>query len=111
MAVNNARAALFGEVLRGHFKGLGIYVPGDGDEFVMLAHRNGYLNEDQILFVDCQIVDTCDAMLAFIHDQHVSGGMLVEILHAQKTGKPVFLAKNLTQAKQVLERFLEGKVR
>ena len=110
MEVNNARAVSFGKALRKYFEGLNIYVPGDGDEFVLLAYRSMYLSEDEILSVDCKIIDTCDAVLAFIHDQHISGGMLTEILHAQKTGKPVFLAKNIIQAEQVLGRFLEGKM-
>ena len=110
MIVNNAKAISLGEHLRKHFKSLGFYVPGDGDEFVMIAYRSKFLTENEILSVDCQIIDTCDAVLAFIHDQHVSGGMLVEILHAHETGKPVFLAKNRLQAERVLGRFLEGKM-
>ena len=111
MRVNNLKAISFGKDIRANFKGLDIYVPGDGDEFVLKAYRSGYLTEDQILSVDCQIIDTCDAVLAFIPDQYISNGMLVEILHAQDARKPVFLAKDIVEARWVLGCFFEDKLK
>ena len=111
MTANNAKAIAFGRVLRRRFPNIEFYVPGDGDEFVILAYQSRFISEDEILNVDCQIIDARDVVLAYIHDQYISNGVLVEIQHAHETRKPVFLAKDIEQAERVLNRYLEDKKR
>lgn len=108
MRLNNLRATNFGEQLRNILPDIDFYVPGDGDEFVMIAYRKNYINEYKILDVDCAIVDKCNAILAFIPDQYISNGMLVEISHAHASNKPVLVVKNLEQANMAILNFLEG---
>ena len=50
-----------------------------------------YLNEKQILEIDCSIIDSCDAVIIFLppDDSELQGGRLIEYKHAIKTGKPV----------------------
>jgi hypothetical protein len=108
MRSNNLRATNFGIQLRAIFPDIDFYVPGDGDEFVMIAYRKKYLDENKILDVDCEIVDACNAILVFAPDQFVSNGMMVEIQHANATHKPVLLIKNLEQANRAILNYLEG---
>ena len=82
MAENNQKAIEFGKMLRAKIKGVDFYVPGDHDEFVCLAFREGYLDENQILYIDCQIIDTCNFILAWSPDGFISNGMKIEIDHA-----------------------------
>lgn len=107
MRINNRRATAFGKILRSMFPKIDFYVPADGDEFVLIAHRKKYLTEKQILDVDCGIVDTCNAVLAYIPDQYISNGMLVEIYHAHSTNKPVLLMKSWACGSTIINRYLE----
>jgi len=103
MAANNEAAIAFGTELRGHFpEDIDLYVPGDHDEFVSIAFQEGIMTDTQILNVDCHIIDERDVVLAWIPDQHVSNGMLVEAVHAVKTGRPVLLAKTIDQAVELI---------
>ncbi len=108
MVANNVKAVAFGKELRRRFPNVDFYIPGDGDEFVMLAYQSKFLDEYEILNVDCQIIDVRDVVLAYIPDQYISNGMLIEVQHAHKTGKPIFLVKDIEQAEQVLNRYLGG---
>jgi len=72
-----------------------LYVPAENDEFVLNAHRRGYLNEEQILACDGDIIDTCQAVLAMGNPRH-SAGMQWEIAHATATDKPVFQFNSVT---------------
>lgn len=100
MRENNLRALDAGHYwkdLLGHaFNQLvDMYIPGEHDEFVLLAYQNGYLTEQQILAVDCKILDTCDMLLA-LNEDCISGGMRVEIDYALKNGIPVLYVKSDT---------------
>ena len=65
-----------------------VYIPGEHDEFVLIAYRSGYLTEEQILSTDCQILDTCDMLLA-LNEDCISKGMRIEIDYALDHDIPV----------------------
>ena len=78
------------------FPKVDLYVPAENDEFVQLAYNCGMLTIDQILDVDCQIVDKCDMMIVF--GTCVSSGMEVEITYATENVIPIFAFRVLTPA-------------
>jgi len=97
MQKNNKRAHDVAEQLRAYFLDwqrmdgfvpIEIYVPGENDEFIIHAYRRGYLTEDQILDCDCDIISTCDMVLAL--GDYTSNGMKVEIDFATAEDIPVF---------------------
>lgn len=71
-----------------------LYVPGEHDEFVSLAYREGILTEDQILKVDKMLLSQCGLMLMF--GNYISRGMEVELEHACMKEIPVFKFSQLT---------------
>lgn len=107
MFANNNRAIEFEKFLAARFQGIEFYVPGKHDEFVLIAFQEKFLDETEILAIDCKIVDRCEAVLAYIPEQYISNGMLIEIMHAQRTGRTVLFAKDETGAEEVMNNFLE----
>ena len=66
---------------------LGLYVPGENDEFVQIAYKRGYLTEEEILEVDCAIIDKCNLLI--VYGKYVSGGMKVEIDYCKNNNIPI----------------------
>jgi len=66
-----------------------LYVPAEHDEFVQIAFEKHYVSEQEILDVDCSIIDSCDLLLVY-GDYMSSRGMKVEIEHALSVGIPVY---------------------
>ena len=92
MDVNNQKAIKFGGQLAEEFPGIDFYVPGEHDEFVVIAYLKGYLDEKQILNVDCDIVSRCNFLIVFSPDDYISRGMRREIDHAVESHIPVISA-------------------
>ena len=97
----------FGKQLMELFPGIDFYVPAEHDEFVLIAFKRSYLNESEVLSIDCEIVDRCQVLLAYIPDQYISNGMLTEILHAQHMRIPVLLAPDIGWAATIINDYLE----
>lgn len=97
MQKNNQLAIAFGGQLRGCWPGVKFYVPGDHDEFVIVAYSNKMLTEKQILDVDCEIVKGCNFIIAFTPDGYLSRGMRVEIEYACSNGIPVIEVARLDE--------------
>lgn len=95
MKRNNDLAIIFGRSLRRRWPGVEFYVPGDHDEFIIIAYRNKYLTEKQILDVDCQIVQTCNFIIVYSPDGYLSRGMKVEIEYAGEHGISVIVVGKL----------------
>ncbi len=70
------------------FPKIELYVPADHEEFVQVAWRKGYIDEEQVLDVDCDIVDRCSLLILF--GDYYSKGMKVEGNYAGKVGIPIF---------------------
>jgi len=107
MVENNHKAIVFGALLKLKFPHIDFYVPGDHDEWVLAAYEEGIVTEEQILLIDCQILQKRNILINYIHDQHISDGMLVENMFAQQNGIPIYLAKDVDAAVTILNRALE----
>ena len=83
----------------------GIYVPAENEEFVQIAFGKRFITEEQILEVDCVIVDRCDITIVYVPEgDELQGGRKIEFDHARNTGKPVI---TYTTAEEAIE-FLKG---
>ncbi len=98
MEENNQRAIVFGKALRKYFPKIDFYIPGDHDEFVCVAFRRGYLNEKQILSVDCEIINSRHFIIAWSPDGFISNGMKIEIDHSDLHNIPVIIVRDTTDA-------------
>ena len=68
-----------------------LYVPADHDEFVQIAYKNKYITEEQILDVDCKIIDTCNLVISWGHPKETgSGGMKIEWDYACRNGINIY---------------------
>jgi len=86
-AVSRVMAGRINEMLNGD---VDFYIPAEHEDFVQRAYDCGYIKESEILDIDCQIIDDCDAVVVFIPDGDcLQGGRKVEYDHCVKTGKPV----------------------
>ena len=77
------------------FPKMDLYIPAEHDEFVQIAFDNKYINEEQILGVDCDIIDRCQLVIA-LGDHSKSRGMKIEIEYAEEHSIPVLYMPNLT---------------
>jgi hypothetical protein len=102
MEENNRKAIKFGKKLKEAFPTVDFYIPGEHDVFVCLAYRNGYLNEKQILYIDCEIINSRNFLLAWSPDGFISTGMQIEIDHAHHRHIPVFVVKDVINAYEVI---------
>jgi len=89
MQENLKRASDFGKLLSQAFPTIDFYVPADHDEFTLIAYRKGYITEEQVLSVDCDIVSKCNFLLVFAPENYTSKGMNIEIDHAISNNIPV----------------------
>ena len=86
MQANCSCAKRYGEELRA--VRFDVHIPAEHEDFVNRAYNMNLLTEEQILAVDCAIIDACDAVVV-LDMGHISRGMQVEIDHANRTGKLV----------------------
>ena len=66
-----------------------LYIPAEHDEFVQLAYNKKYINEEEILDIDCDIINKCSLMITF-GDPTYSRGMQIELQHAIDNEIPVY---------------------
>ena len=71
-----------------------VYCPADHDEFVIIAYRRKYVTEEQILDVDCRIVEKCQALIWY-SGLGPSGGAEIEIKRARSQTIPIFELSSL----------------
>lgn len=90
MQLNCNTAIEIGKRLRKTFPNIDFYIPGESEPFVQRAFDKKYMNEKQILDVDCSIIDSCDAVIIYIpEDDELNGGRLVEYDYATSKGIPL----------------------
>lgn len=112
MKQNNQKAIVFGKQLRRLFPKLCVYVPGDHDEFVLIAYLWGYLTEKQILQIDCDIVQKRNFVIAYTPDGYLSKGMKIEIEYAGMNGIPVIVIPGLETSNQdIISRQIKEALR
>lgn len=84
-----------------------IYVPAEYEEFVGRAYHKGYLDEKQILEIDCLILDSCDVLLVFLPgDEYLCGGTKIEFEHAQKQKKRILIFRDAKQAVDMIANII-----
>jgi len=99
MKENCDRVLLVAAEIREALPSVKLYVPAEHEDFVALAYREKYLNEQQILEIDCKIIDTLDGVIVYApHDDPMQGGRAVEYEHAKATSKPVLIFERVEAA-------------
>lgn len=91
MQENCQEAKRIGNWLRATFSNLEIYVPAESEEFVYQAYIFNHLKEQQILDIDCRIMDTKDLLIVYAEDcvDDGSNGIRYEINHAKENDIPM----------------------
>lgn len=92
MEANNQKAIDFGKQIAAEFPNIDFYIPGEHDEFVLIAYNKDYLTEKQILDVDCNIVSRCNFLVVYSPDDFISKGMKVEVDYATFHNIPIISA-------------------
>ena len=99
MKENCDRVVLIAKFIRRTVPAAELYVPAEHEDFVSIAYRDKYLTEQQILEIDCKIIDNCDGVIVFCPpDDPINGGRKVEYDHAVATNKPVLIFEASGQA-------------
>lgn len=76
---------------------LDLYVPADHEDFVNIAYHDKYLTIDQLLEIDCKIIDGKDLVIFFAPDKmKLSPGMQVEYDYAMAHNKRTYVYEKLT---------------
>ena len=89
---NSEKCISFGVALRKEFPMIDFYIPGEHHEIDTISYRKGYMTEEQILDIDCEIILRCNFIVVFSPDDYISKGMQIEIDHAVKSCIPVISA-------------------
>jgi len=105
MEQNCQRAIVAGKILELSIPDLEVYIPGEHDEFVTLAYRQGTLTVDDILTTDCEIVSKRDLLLVYNFENQLSSGMRREIDYAINNDIRVFYFTSIDEiiCKQLAE--------
>ncbi len=103
-AKNCAEAKRVANILRALFPKLELYVPAEGETFVQIAYDIGHLNENEILDIDCHIIDNLDGVLVYVPDgDELQGGRKIEYDHAVAINKPVCIFHKVEEAADYIE--------
>ena len=107
MKQNNDRAIEIANYIRDSITlEIEVYVPAEHEEFVLRTLKFNYLTIDQILAIDCSIIDTCDAVLIYSPDGNIVSGCKVEHDHAIKNDIPVCVFKDVTDVITWVSEFI-----
>lgn len=74
-----------------------LYVPAEHEDFVQICYREKYLTEEQILEVDCKILERQDFYIVHEVDGWLGGGIKVEMDHAKKHGKLIYYVSSMDE--------------
>jgi hypothetical protein len=87
-----------------------VYVPAEHEDFVHRTFSTGMLTVQQILCIDCQIIEETynDLLLIFAPYGPPVEGCHVEWQHARKCGIPIIIFKDMSEFKQNIEAFMEA---
>lgn len=90
ITINCSKAICVGAVLKICIPDLELYVPAKHDEFVLRAYKKNYIDEHQILDIDCDIISGRDLLIVYNWQNFLSNGMVTEIDYATKHGIPIY---------------------
>lgn len=107
---NCEEAVKIGEQIRKALPTIKLYIPGEGTEqFVHIAYKKGYLNIEQILDVDCAIINNSEGVLFYVpKGDELNGGRLIEFNHAVREKKPAYTFNDVQQAIVYLTKYIMG---
>lgn len=97
MALNCNKAICVGTALEICVPGLEIYIPAKHDEFVLKAYRKNYINEHQLLDIDCDIIGERDLLMVYDWQNYLSRGIATEIDYAKKHSIPIYTFSELNE--------------
>ena len=104
---NNEAAITVADYIRDNIiPEIDIHVPAEMEGFVDLAYQIKILDVEQILAVDCKIIEGCDALLIYAPFGNVVSGCKVELDHALKCHKPVFIFEDAKIAVNMIAEFI-----
>ena len=94
--------------LRETFSGVEFYVPAEHEDFVYIAFRDNYINEMDILEIDCKIIsENCNAIIVCVPEgDELQGGRKIEYDFAVKNSIPVVVFKRIDEAINWLTHFI-----
>ena len=96
---NCDRAIALADHIREAVPAAELYVPALHEDFVGIAYADKYLTEQQILEIDCKIIDKCDGVIIYCPPgDPMQGGRAVEYEHAIATSKPVVIFEEVEAA-------------
>lgn len=92
MKANCDRVLKVAEEISAVLPSVELYIPAEHEDFVSIAYRDKYLNEQQILEIDCKIIDGCNGVIIYCPpDDPINGGRTIEREHAIATSKPLLI--------------------
>ena len=107
IAANNEAAIVVADYIRDSITpAIDIHVPAEMENFVHVAYQMKILDVEQILAVDCKIIESCDVLLIYAPFGSVTSGCKVELDHALKCHKPVFIFKDAFTAVDMIAEFI-----
>jgi len=87
------------DVIRFALPSVELYVPAEHEDFVSIAFLDKYLTEQQVLEIDCKIIDICDGVIIYCPpDDPIQGGRKVEFDHAAMECKPILVFQEPVEA-------------
>lgn len=96
MKINCDKAILIANLIRNAIPSIEIYCPAEHEDFVLIAHEKHYLNEKQILDVDCTIIDSCEGVIIYVPEgDELQGGRKIEHNYAVAHKKSVIPFDNV----------------
>ena len=92
MKKNCDKAIEIANKIRKAISSLEIYCPGEHEfPLVNLIIRKNYLTIEQILEIDCSIIDRCDAVIVYVPEgDRIQGGRWIEYQYAKEHHKPIW---------------------
>ena len=110
-AQNCRDAILVADTLRKLFPKLELYVPAENETFVQIAYDIGYLQEREILDIDCLIISKLDGVLVYVpRGDKLQGGRKIEYDYAVTTNKPVVVFCKASEAADWLNAKYRGEL-
>lgn len=111
MRRNNEYALEMADMIRSFIPTvIDLYVPAEHEAFVTRAWKYGYLSENQILVVDCAIIqEHKDVLLVFAPYGPPVGGCSIEIICANDNDIPVIIFETFGELVEKLTPFLKER--
>jgi hypothetical protein len=107
MELNNEIAITVAQALRNALPCLDLYVPAENDEIITELYTTDKLGDGAILEADCTILEKRDIFISFEYRDVKSGGMRIEMEHAEKCEIPIFVFSRLSDIPSMAEAILK----